>query len=193
MVEEVVWCETGVLHSPQVGKTSGLGLFLQWMLLQFPVSETRRGVYCSDRAFFQPYLYVGGWYNQMGIDALDQPRIYLGMTEVSRKADRSCFNYFSMRNFCQDVIKMMEWNHIIRPFLVYRTWGDLFVGWNIWPWEGLQPWEKAWHLPKGKCRQGRWVWLEVVVRVYMLHTTVTSHRPGVQIDRAHPLRLGMSN
>ena len=29
VMEEVVWCETGVLHSPQVGKTSGLGLFLQ--------------------------------------------------------------------------------------------------------------------------------------------------------------------
>src|SRR6267154_5680932 len=52
----------------------------------------------------------------MGIDALDQPRIYLGMTELSRTASRSCFIYFSMRNFCQDVIEMMEWQPIQSMF-----------------------------------------------------------------------------
>jgi hypothetical protein len=37
----------------------------------------------------------------MGIDVLDQLRMYLGMTEPSRIAYRSCFIYFSMRMFCQ--------------------------------------------------------------------------------------------
>jgi hypothetical protein len=39
-----------------------------------------------SQSLLQLYLYVGGWYNQMGIDALDQPRMCLGMTEPSRIA-----------------------------------------------------------------------------------------------------------
>jgi len=53
------WCETGFIHSPQMGKTSGLDLFLQSMLLQFPVDEKRWGVLFSQ-SLLQPYLYVGG-------------------------------------------------------------------------------------------------------------------------------------
>ena len=74
-----------------MGKTSGLDLFLQSMLLQFPVDEKRWGVLFSQ-SLLQPYLYVGGWYNQMGIDALNQPRMYLGMTEPSRIADEYMFH-----------------------------------------------------------------------------------------------------
>jgi len=37
----------------------------------------------------------------MVIDVLDQPRLYLGMTETSRVTYRSCFIFFSMRMFCQ--------------------------------------------------------------------------------------------
>jgi hypothetical protein len=42
------------------GETSGLGLFLQSMLLQFPVDEKRWGVCCSGRAFCSLiYMLVG--------------------------------------------------------------------------------------------------------------------------------------
>jgi hypothetical protein len=41
-------------------ETSGLSLFLQSMLLQFPVDEKRWGVCCSVKAFYSPiYMLVG--------------------------------------------------------------------------------------------------------------------------------------
>jgi len=75
----VVWKQD---FSHKVGKTSGFSPVSVVNALQFPVDEKEVGGVVVQSEPFAVLLYVGGWYNQMWIDALDQPIMYLGMIET---------------------------------------------------------------------------------------------------------------